>query len=220
MRVGIYAPPEGWPLWPRLECAGMVLEAPANGRFKLGDRVCALLGGGGYAEQVVVPEGMCLPLPKGFESWEAAGLRIVPRHWEKEKTIRDFTPDEIASIRSVLVTAKERPIDAQSCTQLALTIYEIMNAILNATTERDIDQDLVSCCCDLLARNIENYHMLWVLHRLGLEDGENPMTWRFIQDVKNRTKAPQSIKTIQGDGSVSVSSSKVIDKLDAMLNSE
>ena len=57
-RAGIYAPPEGWPLWPGLECAGEVLEAPAGGRFRPGDKVCALLGGGGYAEQVVVPAGM------------------------------------------------------------------------------------------------------------------------------------------------------------------
>ncbi|MBQ3746687.1 MAG: alcohol dehydrogenase catalytic domain-containing protein, partial [Kiritimatiellae bacterium] len=64
-RQGIYAPPEGWPLWPGLECAGEVLECPAGGRFKVGDRVCALLGGGGYAERVVVPEGMVMPMPKG-----------------------------------------------------------------------------------------------------------------------------------------------------------
>lgn len=147
-------------------------------------------------------------------------LHIIPRHREKEKTIRDFTPDEISSIRSVLVTAKERPIDTQSCTQLALDIYEIMNAILNATTDQDMNQDLVACCCDLLAPNIENYQMLWVLHRLGLEDGENWMTWQFIQDVKKRAKASQSIKIMQDDGSVSVSSSKVMDKLDAMLDSE
>ena len=76
-RAGIYAPPEGWPLWPGLECAGEVLDAPAGGRFKLGDKVCALLGGGGYAEQVVVPEGMCMPIPKGFEPWEAAGIPEV-----------------------------------------------------------------------------------------------------------------------------------------------
>ena len=76
-RQGIYAPPEGWPLWPGLECAGEVLEAPAGGRFKPGDKVCALLGGGGYAEQVVVPEGMCMPIPMGFEPWEAAGIPEV-----------------------------------------------------------------------------------------------------------------------------------------------
>lgn len=76
-RQGIYAPPEGWPLWPGLECAGEVLACPANGRFKVGDKVCALLGGGGYAEQVVVPEGMCMPMPKGFSSAEAAGVPEV-----------------------------------------------------------------------------------------------------------------------------------------------
>jgi len=76
-RQGIYAPPEGWPLWPGLECSGDVLECPANGRFKVGDRVCALLGGGGYAEQVVVPEGMVMPMPKGFDYWEATGIPEV-----------------------------------------------------------------------------------------------------------------------------------------------
>ena len=76
-RQGIYAPPEGWPLWPGLECAGEVLECPSGGRFKAGDRVCALLGGGGYAERVVVPEGMVMPMPKGFDFWEAAGIPEV-----------------------------------------------------------------------------------------------------------------------------------------------
>lgn len=76
-RQGIYAPPEGWPLWPGLECAGDVLEAPAGGRFKPGDKVCALLGGGGYAEEVVVPEGMVMPMPQGFGYAEAAGIPEV-----------------------------------------------------------------------------------------------------------------------------------------------
>ena len=76
-RAGIYAPPEGWPLWPGLECAGEVMECPPNGRFRPGDRVCALLGGGGYAEQVVVPEGMVMPMPKGFSFEEAAGIPEV-----------------------------------------------------------------------------------------------------------------------------------------------
>ncbi len=76
-RQGIYSPPEGWPDWPGLECAGEVLECPANGRFKVGDSVCALLGGGGYAEEVVVPEGMVMPMPKGFSFAEAAGIPEV-----------------------------------------------------------------------------------------------------------------------------------------------
>ena len=76
-RAGIYAPPDGWPLWPGLECAGTVLEAPAGAGVKVGDSVCALLGGGGYAEQVVVPHGMCMPIPKGFSFAEAAGIPEV-----------------------------------------------------------------------------------------------------------------------------------------------
>ena len=76
-RAGIYAPPPDWPLWPGLECAGVVREAPAGGRFKPGDAVCALLGGGGYAERVAVPEGMCMPIPKGFSFAQAAALPEV-----------------------------------------------------------------------------------------------------------------------------------------------
>jgi len=76
-RAGIYAPPPEWPLWPGLECAGVVREAPPGSRFKPGDAVCALLGGGGYAERVAVPEGMCMPIPKGFSFAQAAALPEV-----------------------------------------------------------------------------------------------------------------------------------------------
>lgn len=73
-RAGIYSPPPEWPLWPGLECAGVVLKAPAGGRFKPGDAVCALLGGGGYAEYAAVPEGMAMPIPRGLSFEEAASL--------------------------------------------------------------------------------------------------------------------------------------------------
>lgn len=73
-RAGDYPPPPGWPEWMGLEAAGVVLEAPAQGRWKPGDRVCALLGGGGYAERVAVPEGMVLPIPDGLSMVEAAAL--------------------------------------------------------------------------------------------------------------------------------------------------
>ena len=76
-RAGIYAPPPEWPEWPGLECAGVVVKAPEGGRFRPGDPVCALLGGGGYAERVAVPEGMCMPLPKGFSFAQAAALPEV-----------------------------------------------------------------------------------------------------------------------------------------------
>ena len=61
-RDGLYPPPPGWPEWMGLEVAGVVLQAPSDSRWKIGDKVCALLGGGGYAERVAVPAGMVLPV--------------------------------------------------------------------------------------------------------------------------------------------------------------
>ena len=77
-RQGKYPSPAGCPPWMGLEVAGEIVEAGKNvADLKIGDKVCALLGGGGYAEQVVVPEGMCMPIPKGMEPWEAAGIPEV-----------------------------------------------------------------------------------------------------------------------------------------------
>ncbi len=73
-REGTYPPPPGWPAWPGLEAAGVVLAAPAHGRWQVGDKVCALLGGGGYAEKVVVPAELALPVPDGLSMAEAAAI--------------------------------------------------------------------------------------------------------------------------------------------------
>ncbi len=77
-RAGNYPPPPGWPEWPGLEVAGTVAEAPDSGRWHVGDRVCALLGGGGYAERVTVPAEMVLPVPEGIGWTEAAA---IPEVW-------------------------------------------------------------------------------------------------------------------------------------------
>jgi NADPH2:quinone reductase len=71
-RLGFYPPPPGAPATMGLEVAGEVVQGA--GRWKAGDRVCALLGGGGYAEYAVCDARHALPLPKGFGFVEAAGL--------------------------------------------------------------------------------------------------------------------------------------------------
>lgn len=73
-RAGNYPPPPGWPEWMGLEVAGVVRAAPAGSRWRPGDKVCALLGGGGYAEQVVLPADMALPVPEGLTMAEAAAI--------------------------------------------------------------------------------------------------------------------------------------------------
>ena len=75
--AGKYPPPPGWPEWPGLECSGVIDAAPAGSKWKVGDKVCALLGGGGYAEKALVPEGMVMPMPEGVSFVEAAALPEV-----------------------------------------------------------------------------------------------------------------------------------------------
>ncbi|AHV92529.1 NAD(P)H-quinone oxidoreductase [Bordetella holmesii] len=74
-RMGNYAPPPGSSDLPGLEVAGEIVGGDAAaGGFKVGDKVCALLAGGGYAEYCVAPALQCLPIPKGLSDVEAAGL--------------------------------------------------------------------------------------------------------------------------------------------------
>ena len=74
-REGNYPPPPGAPPYPGLECAG-VLSAVGAGvtGHHVGERVCALLAGGGYAEKVAVPAGQLLPVPAGLSLQESAAL--------------------------------------------------------------------------------------------------------------------------------------------------
>ena len=76
-REGKYPPPPGWPEWMGLEVSGVIAVADEAGRWEVGDKVCALLGGGGYAEHVVVPADMVLPIPEGLSFVEAAAIPEV-----------------------------------------------------------------------------------------------------------------------------------------------
>ena len=77
-RTGNYPVPPGASDIPGLEVAGVIeggdAQALARLGFKLGDRVCALVAGGGYAEYCIVPVAQCLPVPKGLSDVEAASL--------------------------------------------------------------------------------------------------------------------------------------------------
>lgn len=74
-RAGSYPPPPGASDLPGLEVAGEIVAGDAAaGGFALGDKVCALTAGGGYAEYCIAPARHCLPIPKGLSEIEAAGL--------------------------------------------------------------------------------------------------------------------------------------------------
>lgn len=77
-REGDYPPPAGCPEWMGLEVSGTICAlgagAAKESKFRVGDKVCALLGGGGYAEYVTVPYGMVMPIPENTSMVEAAAM--------------------------------------------------------------------------------------------------------------------------------------------------
>ena len=76
-RAGLYPPPPGASEVLGLECSGVISEVGAGSSWQVGDRVCALLAGGGMAEEVVVDARHALPVPEGLSLVEAAALPEV-----------------------------------------------------------------------------------------------------------------------------------------------
>jgi len=74
-RMGLYPPPPGASDIPGLEVSGTIVAIGSNVKaYKIGDQVCALLSGGGYAEYALAEEDLCLPIPENLSLIEAAAL--------------------------------------------------------------------------------------------------------------------------------------------------
>ena len=95
-RQGFYPPPPGAPEWPGLECSGTVSSLGAGvDVWAVGDEVCALLAGGGYAERVVVPAGQVLPVPAGVDLVSAAALpEVACTVWSNVFMLAGLQPTE------------------------------------------------------------------------------------------------------------------------------
>ncbi len=96
-RQGFYAPPPGASPYPGLECSGRIAALGAGvAGWSVGDEVCALLSGGGYAELVAVPAGQLLPVPTGVGLTEAAALpEVVCTVWSNVFQVAALQPDEV-----------------------------------------------------------------------------------------------------------------------------
>ncbi|MFI9721044.1 NAD(P)H-quinone oxidoreductase [Streptomyces sp. NPDC052396] len=95
-RQGHYAPPPGASPYPGLECSGRIAAlGPGVSGWRVGDEVCALLSGGGYAEQVCVPAGQLLPVPDGVDLVTAAALpEVTATVWSNVFMIAHLRPGE------------------------------------------------------------------------------------------------------------------------------
>ncbi|WP_327316450.1 NAD(P)H-quinone oxidoreductase [Streptomyces sp. NBC_01235] len=95
-RQGFYDPPPGASPYPGLECSGRIAAiGPGVSGWAVGDEVCALLAGGGYAEKVAVPAGQLLPVPAGVGLRQAAALpEVTSTVWSNVFMIAHLRPGE------------------------------------------------------------------------------------------------------------------------------
>ncbi|MGQ4384621.1 NAD(P)H-quinone oxidoreductase [Streptomyces sp. SAS_270] len=95
-RQGFYNPPPGASPYPGLECSGRITALGANVTgWSVGDEVCALLAGGGYAEKVAVPAGQLLPVPEGLDLRQAAALpEVTCTVWSNVFMVSHLHPGE------------------------------------------------------------------------------------------------------------------------------
>jgi putative PIG3 family NAD(P)H quinone oxidoreductase len=95
-RQGHYPPPRGASEVIGLECSGTVAAVgPDVDRWQVGDEVCALLAGGGYAEKVLVPAGQLMPVPDGIDLVTAAALpEVACTVWSNVYMVAGLRPDE------------------------------------------------------------------------------------------------------------------------------
>ena len=114
-RQGKYPSPEGCPPWMGLEIAGDIIEmgeiAKEKCSFTVGDKICALLGGGGYAEYVAIKYDMLMPIPKGLSYIEASAIPeayatsylnlFIEGHLEEGQTA--FIPAGASGLASVAI---------------------------------------------------------------------------------------------------------------------
>jgi putative PIG3 family NAD(P)H quinone oxidoreductase len=96
-RQGFYEPPPGASPYPGLECSGRIAALGEGATdWSVGDEVCALLSGGGYAEQVAVPVGQLLPVPRGLSLQEAAALpEVACTVWSNVFLLAALQPGEL-----------------------------------------------------------------------------------------------------------------------------
>lgn len=160
-RQGKYPSPAGCPEWMGLEIAGVIVEVgKAVTDWKIGDRVCALLGGGGYAEYVAVKHDMLMPVPQGLSLVEAAALPeayatsylnlFIEGHLEAGQTA--FIPAGASGLASVAIPMAKafgaRVITSVLSDEIAEKIKPLgADIIINSTAQ---------CVEDILAEEEKN----------------------------------------------------------------
>lgn len=193
-RKGLYPMPPGVSDLPGLEIAGTVIggdaaELAASG-WRLGDRVCALVAGGGYAERCVAPIGQCLPIPAGLDDIQAAALpETFFTVWQNVFEIARLQPGE-----TLLVQGGSSGIGV---TALALAKALGCRVIVTAGTD-----EKCAACVALGADHAINYRTQdFAVEVLRLTDGRGA---DVILDMVAGDYLGRELRCVADDGRIAV----------------
>ncbi|MGL4236433.1 NAD(P)H-quinone oxidoreductase [Tabrizicola sp.] len=183
-RAGAYAPPPSASPLPGLECSGTVVEVgPGVTRWQIGDKVCALLPGGGYAEYVATHEAHALPIPPGMSMRDAACL-----------------PETCFTVWSNIVmrgglTAGERFLVHGGTSGIGTTAIQIACALGARVFATAGTAEKCAVCRDLGAEAALNYRTEDFTAALQAEGGAN-----LILDMVGGSYIEKNIKALADDG--------------------
>jgi putative PIG3 family NAD(P)H quinone oxidoreductase len=196
-RRGFYAPPPGVTDILGLECSGVISALGDDvSEWSIGDRVCALVAGGGYAEQVAVPAGQLLPAPAGLDLITAAGLpEVACTVWSNVFMVAGLRPDEWllvhggsggigtmaiqlakalgASVLTTVGSAAKQSFVRELGADVAINYREddFVEAVRSATDGKGADVILDNMGAKYLARNVESLATAGRLVVIGLQGG-------------------------------------------------
>jgi putative PIG3 family NAD(P)H quinone oxidoreductase len=195
-RQGNYPPPPGVTEVPGLECSGRIAAVgPGVSGWDVGDTVCALLAGGGYAEKVVVPAAQLLPVPHGVSLTEAGGLpEVACTVWSNLAMAGQLRSGETLLVHGgsggigthaiqvgkalgvrVLATAGS-PERRQACLDLGADVAidyhdDLPNEVASATDDRGVDVILDNMGASMLTANLKALAVGGRLVIIGLMGG-------------------------------------------------
>ena len=183
-RAGAYAPPASASRLPGLECAGHVVAVgPGVVRWNMGDAICALLPGGGYAEYALTNEAHALPVPLGMTLRDAACL-----------------PETCFTVWSNMVMrgglkAGERFLVHGGSSGIGTTAIQIAKALGARVFTTAGSAEKVAACLGLGAEVAMNYHDEDFVEILRAEGGAN-----LILDMVGGSYLPRNVKALADDG--------------------
>lgn len=190
-RQGNYNSPPGAPDWPGLEASGTVTElGPGASRFAVGDRVCALLAGGGYAEEVVVREELVLAVPADLDLVEAAALpETLSTVWSNV-----FMSAELQAGETLLVHGGGSGIGTTAIQMAKLSGARV--AVTAGSAEK------LQACADLGADILINYREEDFVARI--KEATGGAGANVILDIVGGAYAASNIRALALDGRIMV----------------